>query len=89
MHSAEQSIKPDSHMAAMHFWTTIRDGFQLFIYRNSSAILKAAFHLRVFHTCVYARKSLNLSKFFSTTKYLNEYTLNCTENCHFIQLVIQ
>ena len=45
--------------------------------------LKAAFHLRVFHTCVqfmYARKSLNLSKFYITIKYLNEYILNYTEN---------
>ena len=43
--------------------------------------VKAAFQLRVFSTCVYARKSSNLSKFYSSTNYLDEYTLNHTSSC--------
>ena len=46
-------------------------------------VLKAAFHLRVFHTCVYARKSLNLSKFYITIKYLNKYTLKTSTSRQF------
>ena len=42
--------------------------------------LRLLSHLRVVHTCVYARKSLNLPKFYFTTKYLSKYTLNDTEN---------
>jgi hypothetical protein len=38
----------------------------------------AAFQLGVFHTCVYGRKSLNLSKFYISTN-LNKHTLNYTD----------
>ena len=34
---------------------------------------KAAFQLRVFHTHVYARKNLNLSKFYSSSDNFNKY----------------
>ena len=44
------------------------------------AVVKAAFQLSVFHTCVYARKSLNLSKFYTSTNYLNKCIINYTEN---------
>ena len=38
--------------------------------------LKDTLQLRVFHTHVYARKNLNLSKFFRCSDYLNKYELN-------------
>jgi hypothetical protein len=42
--------------------------------------LKAAFQLRVFHSCVHARKSLIRLKFHISANNLNKYTLNDTQN---------
>ena len=41
---------------------------------------KAAFQLHVFLAHVYARKTLNLSKFYTSSDYLNKYKLNHAEN---------
>ena len=42
--------------------------------------LKATFQLRVFHAHVHARKGLDLSKFYTSSNYLNKYKLNYVEN---------
>ena len=50
----------------------------MFIHRKIR--VTAAFQLRVFLTHVHARRTLNLSKFYTSSDYHNKYKLNHVEN---------